>query len=188
MVIDTKRLTLHLINVDDLLLLEKDPTSAKLFANKPFSNPNKVLETAPSPVRYRAPQVRQNPELNQWFIRWIVEKATNEVVGSISFHSAPDDEGRLEIGLGIAGEKQNQGFGAEALLAMWSWALAQPGVKIFRYTVSPNNAASIALIQKFEFDHIGQQIDEEDGPEDIYEMICETFAEKLPQFQRKILA
>lgn len=188
MVIDTKRLALHLISVEDLLLLEQDPTSAKLFADKPFSNPFKVLETAPSPVRYRAPQVRQNPELNRWFIRWVVEKTTNEVVGSISFHSAPDLEGRLEIGLGIAAEKQNQGFGAEALLAMWSWALAQSEVKIFRYTVSPNNAASIALIRKFEFDHIGQQIDQEDGPEDIYEMTCETFAQLLPSFQRKILA
>lgn len=184
----SKRIILQLISVEDLLRLDENPANPAIFRDKPFSNPFKVLETAPSPVRYRAPQVRQNPELNRWFIRWVVEKTTNEVVGSISFHSAPDNEGRLEVGLGIAAEKQNQGFGAEALLAMWSWALAQPEVKIFRYTVSPNNAASIALIRKFEFDHIGQQIDQEDGPEDIYEMTCETFAQLLPSFQRKILA
>ncbi|MEN9741990.1 MAG: hypothetical protein RIR66_946 [Actinomycetota bacterium] len=186
MILETSRLELHQVSVEDLLLLDVDPLSPELFEGKPFTNPFQVLQTGPSPVRYRAPQVRQNPELNIWFIRWIVEKSSNQVVGSISFHSAPDQEGRIEVGLGIADEKQNLGYAKEALLAIWAWALGMPGVKIFRYTVSPHNAASISVIKFFDFDHIGVQIDEEDGPEDIYEMTCETFAKNLPEYRRKL--
>ncbi len=186
MILETSRLELHQVSVEDLLLLDTDPLSPELFADKPFSNPFQVLQVGPSPVRFRAPQVKQNPDLNIWFIRWIVEKSSNQVVGAISFHSPPDSEGRIEVGLGIAQEKQNLGYAKEALLAMWSWALEMPGVKIFRYTVSPQNAASISVIKFFDFDHIGVQIDEEDGPEDIYEMDCKTFAKNLPAYRRKL--
>ena len=186
MILETSRLELHLVSVEDLLLLDSYPLNAKLFADKPFTNPFQVLQIGPSPVRFRAPQVRENPDLNIWFIRWIVEKGSNQIVGSISFHSPPDSEGRIEVGLGIAQEKQNLGYAKEALIAMWSWALEMPGVKIFRYTVSPQNLPSISVIKFFDFDHIGQQIDEEDGPEDIYEMDCETFAQNLPAYRRKI--
>ena len=60
-------------------------------------------------------------------------------------------------------------------MGMWTWAAAQPGVRIFRYTVSPDNVASVGLVQKFGFHHVGQQIDLDDGPEDIYEMSVEEF-------------
>lgn len=186
MILETSRLELHLISVEDLLLLDTEPLSEQLFSNKTFTNPFQVLQVGPSPVRFRAPQVRENPDLNIWFIRWIVEKSSNQIVGSISFHSPPDSEGRIEVGLGIAEQKQNLGYAKEALVAMWSWALENPSVKIFRYTVSPENKASISVIKFFDFDHIGVQIDEEDGPEDIYEMDCKTFAENLPAYRRKI--
>jgi RimJ/RimL family protein N-acetyltransferase len=51
-------------------------------------------------------------------------------------------------------------------------------VKTLRYTVSPENLPSIAVIKYFGFDFKGQQIDEEDGPEDIYEMDREAFLKK----------
>jgi len=48
-------------------------------------------------------------------------------------------------------------------------------VKTLRYTVSPENAPSQAIIKKFGFAHCGQQMDDEDGPEDIYEMSADDF-------------
>jgi L-amino acid N-acyltransferase YncA len=48
-------------------------------------------------------------------------------------------------------------------------------VRIFRYTVSPDNVASVRLVQKYGFHHVGQQIDLDDGLEDIYEMSVEEF-------------
>jgi RimJ/RimL family protein N-acetyltransferase len=62
---------------------------------------------------------------------------------------------------------------------MWLWVINQPGVKLLRYTVDPNNDASVAVIRKFGFELVGQQIDPEDGPEDIYEMSAEDFRIKF---------
>jgi RimJ/RimL family protein N-acetyltransferase len=100
---------------------------------------------------------------------------TREIVGSVSFHNAPDETGMLEIGLGVHENFRRQGFGCEALMGMWLWASAQSGVVKFRYTVDPNNEASVGLVRKFGFTHVGQQIDDEDGPEDIYEMSVKDF-------------
>jgi RimJ/RimL family protein N-acetyltransferase len=44
--------------------------------------------------------------------------------------------------------------------------------------VSPDNLASIAVINYFGFEYKGQQIDEEDGPENIYEMSTKDFMAK----------
>ena len=126
-------------------------------------------------MRWRAPQVQKEPATNKWFIRWIVLRSTSEVIGSTSFHGPPDEDGMIEIGLGLHEQFHRQGFGFEAVMGMWKWAATQPGVRIFRYTVSPANVASVALVLKCGFSCVGQQIDEIDGPEDIYEMSVEEF-------------
>lgn len=168
--IDTDRLSLHLIEVQDLITLFEDSENQSIYLEKPFRNPHRVLIDNPGPLAWRVPQVKVDPALNIWFVRWIVLKATNEIIGSISFHGKPDESGMIEIGLGIASEFQGKGFGSEALDGMWRWVIAQKGVKTLRYTVSPENLASITLIKKFGFQHIGQQLDEEDGPEEIFEI------------------
>jgi RimJ/RimL family protein N-acetyltransferase len=85
----------------------------------------------------------------------------------------------IEIGFGISQACRNNGFGTEALLGMWSWVITQPGVKTLRYTVSPSNLPSMAIISKFGFSHVGQQLDEEDGPEEIFEMSVTEFRSNL---------
>ena len=62
---------------------------------------------------------------------------------------------------------------------MWSWVVEQKDVYVLRYTVDPNNEASVAVITKFGFSNVGTQIDPEDGPEDIYEMSAEDFRIKF---------
>ena len=84
----------------------------------------------------------------------------------------------IEIGLGIESDYQNQGFAKEALLGMWRWAVTFPEVRRLRYTVSPENGSSISVIKYFGFEFKGQQIDEKDGPEDIYEMSAAEFEAK----------
>ena len=81
----------------------------------------------------------------------------------------------IEIGLEIVGEHQGQGLAQELVAAMWDWVVHDARVKTLRYTVSPENAPSQAIIKKFGFAHCGQQMDDEDGPEDIYEMSADDF-------------
>lgn len=169
--IETKRLDLHLIPPLELFMLHEDPDNAELLSDRDFTNPhNELTHEHSGPLRWRVPQVKANPDVNVWFIRWIVFRETKEVVGSISFHAPPDEVGMIEIGFGICEACQNQGLGKEALLGMWTWVIDQPGVETLRYTVSATNAPSMAIINSLGFEHVGQQIDEDDGPEEIFEM------------------
>jgi len=176
--IQTRRLELHHISAENLINLFEERSDKKSLAGASFTNPLRVLIDFQGPLAWRVPQVKQDPLVNKWFVRWIVLKENREVIGSTSFHSAPDELGMLEIGLGIETDYQNQGYAKEALLGMWLWALGFPEVKRLRYTVSPENHPSIAVIKYFGFNFMGQQIDEIDGPEDIYELDRESFLQR----------
>lgn len=174
-VIRTERLDLHHLSAQDLLTLFEEPENLSIYVGKPYSNPHRILIDNPGPLAWRVPQVKLNLALNRWFVRWIVLRETGEIIGSTSFHGAPDVEGMIEIGLGIHENFHNQRFAREALRGMWEWVLTDPAVKTLRYTVSITNVPSIKLIEFFGFELKGQQQDEIDGPEDIYEMSREDF-------------
>lgn len=178
-VIDTPRLELHHVSADELITLFEDPEDLSIYENKSYSNPHRQLMDDKGPLHWRVPQVKEHPELNRWFVRWIVLRDTAEIIGSTSFHGAPNSEGMIEIGLGIDEAFRNKGYAKETLLGMWRWVLKDPQVKILRYSVSVVNAPSIRVIEFFEFHYQGQQIDEEDGPESIYEMGRKEFLERF---------
>jgi ribosomal-protein-alanine N-acetyltransferase len=177
-VIITPRLELHHLSAVAIIELFEEKSDHLAIGGRAFTNPYKNLILEPGPLAWRVPQVKADPSCNKWFIRFIVEKQSREVIGSTSFHGVPDQNGMVEIGLGVEGAFQNQGFAKEALLGMWRWVAKQPEVKVLRYTVSPDNGASIAVINYFGFEFLGQQIDEIDGPENIYEMSVQSFLEK----------
>lgn len=177
--LQTPRLDLHHICAEDLVILFEDPENPSIYKGKPYANPHRQLMDDKGPLAWRVPQVKENPSLNRWFVRWIVLRSTGEIVGSTSFHGAPDAVGMVEIGLGIQESFRNMGFAKEALLGMWRWALSDSEVKVLRYTVSVENAPSIRVIEFFGFHYQGEQIDEEDGPESIYEMSRDEFLEKF---------
>jgi RimJ/RimL family protein N-acetyltransferase len=140
-----------------------------------FSNLYNHLIEGPSPLPFRIPRVRLNPEFAEIAIVLAIEKATKVIVGSAGFHDFPNEDGMIEIGFGIVPEKQNQGFGKELLHGMWNEIVKRPDVKILRYTVSPTNAPSMHIIESLGFDFKGEQIDEIDGPELIYELSSERY-------------
>lgn len=178
-VIHTSRLELHHICADDLIALFESSDSTDVCAGKPYANPHRLLMDDSGPLRWRVPQVKADPEVNKWFVRWMVATSTRDIIGSTSFHGPPDEDGMVEIGLGVHPMFQRHGFATEALIGMWSWVVDQPGVQTLRYTVDPTNEASVGVIRKLGFTHIGQQIDEEDGPEDIYEMGAVDFRRRF---------
>ncbi|CAB5240584.1 unannotated protein [freshwater metagenome] len=174
-VIFTRRLELHHIEADDLIFLFENRDDTQALRGKDFLNPYRVLVDFQGPLAWRVPQVKEDPRLNKWFVRWIVQADTREIIGSTSFHGRPDEDGMLEIGLGIESAFHRMGYGHEALAGMWNWAILDPVVSTLRYTVSPENIASIGLVKSFGFTYMGQQIDDIDGPEDIYEMSAIDF-------------
>ena len=174
-VIHTQRLELHHICASELVTLFEEPENTSIYDDKPYKNPHRVLIDDKGPLAWRVPQVKENPTVNKWFVRWIVLRVTGEIVGSTSFHAMPDSTGMIEIGLGISEAFRNQGFARETLIGMWQWALKDSEVKTLRYTVGVENAPSVHVVESFGFTYTGEQIDDEDGPESIYEMAREVF-------------
>jgi RimJ/RimL family protein N-acetyltransferase len=175
LVIDTPRLELHHLSVQAIIELFENKNDSVALMDRSITNPHRVLVDSSGPLAWRVPQVKVDPSVNRWFVRYIVLKQSQEVIGSTSFHGVPDADGMMEIGLGIEENFRNKGYAREALAGMWKWVCAYPEVKTLRYTVSPDNLASIAVINYFRFEYKGQQIDEEDGPENIYEMSTKDF-------------
>ena len=178
-VIYTPRLELHHLSVLELVSLFETPEDPWIYAGKGFTNPHRELVDSSGPLAWRVPQVKVEPQLNKWFVRWMVLKDNREIIGSTSFHGAPNEEGMIEIGLGVCPNFQRHGFAYETLAGMWGWVCTQEGVETLRYTVAASNTTSIALVNKFGFAHIGQQMDEIDGPEEIYELSAEKFGELI---------
>ena len=73
--------------------------------------------------------MRDLPGREEWGTEWAITLKTGELVGGICFKGEPDAEGSVEIGYGIKGEHQHQGYATEAVGAMLRWALEQEGVK-----------------------------------------------------------
>lgn len=138
-----------------------------------FTNPYKHLVEGPSPLVHRIPRVKKDPTFAE--IGLVLAIADGDIIGSAGFHDFPDENGMIEIGFGIVPDKQRQGYGLELLHGMWKEIANRSDVKILRYTVSPENEASMHIIKKLGFDLVGEQIDEEDGLELIYESSIENY-------------
>ena len=138
-----------------------------------FSNPYKHLIEGPSPLVHRIPRVKKDPAFAE--IGLVLAIANGEIIGSAGFHDFPDKNGMIEIGFGIVPERQRQGFGIELLHGMWRAIFERFDVKILRYTVSPENVASMHIINKLGFNLVGEQMDEDDGLELIYELPIEEY-------------
>lgn len=175
----TARLELHAVLPAEYELLAVDRADPQLWIDRGFSNPHRHLVDDPGPLPYRIPRIRTEPHGAPYFLRLAVLRGERTIIGSAGFHLLPDDSGMIEIGFGIEPAFRNQGFGKEVLLGMWQWVIDEPGVRILRYTVSPTNDVSQHIIRSLGFNHVGVQDDEEDGPEDIFEMSVDEFRRRF---------
>ena len=138
-----------------------------------FANPYKHLIEGPSPLRHRIPRVKKDPTFAE--IGLVIAVTEREIIGSAGFHNFPDVNGMIEIGFGIVPQKQKMGFGTELLHGMWREIAKRSDVKILRYTVSPDNEPSLHIIKKLNFELVGEQMDPEDGLEQIFELSVEKY-------------
>lgn len=177
--IQTSRLDLPAVQPHEYDLLAVDRDHPRLWVDRGFTNPHKHLVSDPGPLPYRIPRIKAEPGLAKYLLRLIVLRDRAEIIGSVGFHAGPDAIGMIEIGIGIEPDFWGQGYAKEALRGMWDWVVRDELVTTLRYTVSPENQPSQAIIKKFGFQLLGQQIDEEDGPEDIYEMSIDEYTSKF---------
>ncbi|MFD9508265.1 GNAT family N-acetyltransferase [Streptomyces mirabilis] len=119
--------------------------------------------------RYRLNQLTARPECAGWLSKVVIAEPEGTVVGYAGFHGPPDETGMVEIGYSVDPAHRRRGY-ARAILAALMRRAADARVRTLRVTISPDNAASLATIAGFGFTEVGEQWDEEDGLETIFEI------------------
>lgn len=114
---------------------------------------------------------KKDPENRLWYALWHLQlnDGSGEIVGSLSFKGMGDD-GKVEIGYGIAPEFEGKGLMTEAVTATVLWASKQPGVLAIEAETEVDNIASQRVLEKAGFVPLG--VYGEEGPRYVWRKRC----------------
>jgi len=118
----------------------------------------------------RAEQVVEDPASAAWVTGIVWDPERRLAVGRAGYHGPPDDDGMVEVGYSIDPQFRRQGYARAALRALLARAEGEAAVRTFRATISPDNVASRDLVLAHGLVEVGEQMDDEDGLEIIYEL------------------
>jgi RimJ/RimL family protein N-acetyltransferase len=171
-VIRSERLDLPLLSLSQLDRLAAgngESVAAELGAELPGAWLAEIAWLA----AVRAEQLRKRPADGPWLLRPILLRGPNDArtaIGYLNFHGGPDDDGRVEVGYTLLPGARGHGYAIEAVRAAFEWATEVHGIRRFRAAVAPDNVRSRNLILKLGFRQTGEQWDEVDGLELVYEL------------------
>lgn len=120
--------------------------------------------------RYRLGQMAADPSGTPWMTRLVAVGPDSVAVGHAGFHGPPDASGMAEVGYVVSPEFRRRGHARAMLAELMRLAAASPAVTTVRACVSPSNVASLATIAPFGFAEVGEQWDDIDGRELIFEV------------------
>ena len=165
--------------VTDVRIVQLDPATLQALADGDL---DRARETRPAPLTpwlaseecrgtwaMRARQVVESPEDADW-VTGVVVDGSGTPVGRAGFHAAPDPTGTVEVGYAVDPAHRRQGHGRAVLRAMVERAREDVRVRRVLASVSPTNDASLAMITEHGFAEIGEQWDDEDGLELVFEL------------------
>ncbi|SPT60637.1 GNAT family N-acetyltransferase [Actinomadura madurae] len=149
-------------------LLDDDLAGAGAAAGIPLTG-YFVTDEAKFLWRFRLAQLARDPSCAPWIVRAAVAEPGGPVIGHAGFHGAPDADGTVTIAYSVDPAHRRKGYARAMLAALLERAASEPSVMTVRATISPDNAASLATIAGHGFTHVGEQWDEEDGRELIFD-------------------
>ncbi|MGV8876487.1 MAG: GNAT family N-acetyltransferase [Rhodoglobus sp.] len=162
------------------LVMVPDPDLQALAHNEsstgygPLVTPYLAGEECAGLWRYRRDQLAKTPADAPWVTRFVVVAGIRAAVGVAGFHGAPDHQGVVELGYRIEPQHRRNGYARLALETLLAVAAQHPAVRVVRATISPNNSVSRTLVEGYGFVVVGEQWDEEDGREIIFEVAADT--------------
>ena len=127
-------------------------------------------------LRLRRKQLSLEPDTQRWLIRALVRTGPEKVmIGHAGFHGPPGANGlkagdAVEIGYTVFPAFRGRGYATEAAAALLDWARSEHEIRHFIASVAPANAPSLAIVRKLGFVQTGDQWDEEDGLELVFEL------------------
>ena len=152
-----------------IALRDSDLTAASTLAGEEIPG-YFVTESERWLWRLRLSDIAANPEAARWIARAAVDDPGGFVVGHAGFHGPPDEDGMVEVGYTVVPGSRRRGYARAMLAALLRRAADEPQVRVVRASISPGNAASLATIKGFGFEQAGEQWDEEDGLELLFEV------------------
>ena len=99
----------------------------------------------------------------------MVTRSQPAMVGRIGFHGPPDADGLVEIGYKVDAAHRRRGFGLEAAQRLIEAAERLAHVSAVRASIAPDNEPSLRIAERLGFRQIGEQMDEIDGLELVFE-------------------
>lgn len=120
--------------------------------------------------RRRSAQIEADPAVAGWITCVIFDPVIGKSVGRAGYHGPPDDAGMVEVGYSVDPDYRRRGYARAALVALLDRARREPSVHTVRASIRPDNAASRALVAQYGFVEVGEQWDDEDGLETIFEV------------------
>jgi RimJ/RimL family protein N-acetyltransferase len=121
----------------------------------------------------RSKQAAEDPASAAWVTGVIWDEEQQVAVGRAGYHGPPDAAGMVEIGYAVDPAYRRRGYARAALEALLRRAAQEPRVRTVRVTIAPDNEASYRLAAQYGFVEVGEQWDEEDGLEIIYEVAAD---------------
>jgi RimJ/RimL family protein N-acetyltransferase len=181
--IRTPRLTLESMTVPFMQALAQDDVEQaerEIGASVPADMPEDLRNF----LVFRLRQLEKEPNAREWLGRVMVlttEEGDRRIIGSIGFHGPPDAEGRAEVGYRVESNYRRQGYAREAIQALFDWAHRTHGVTRFVASIDPNNEPSLRLAEGFGYQKVGEQVDEIDGLEYVFETTWPPPGDRPPE-------
>ena len=161
-------------------VLQLDATALRGLADGDLTTANRTSPVPLTPYlageecrgvwEIRAVQIVEDPGSAAWITGVVWDPDRRLAVGRAGYHGPPDGDGMVEVGYSIDPQYRRQGYARAALRALIERARHEPGVRTFRATVSPDNAPSRDLVLSEGLVEVGEQWDDEDGLEIVYEL------------------
>lgn len=77
----------------------------------------------------------------------------------------------VEFGYAVDPELRRRGYGTSALRILLEVCRDDPRVNVIRASISPSNWISRRIVTSYGFQKVGEEMDEEDGLEEVFELV-----------------
>ena len=160
--------------IEALVARDGDRAAELLGATVPGDWPDRHDERF---LHLRLGQLRAHADLQEWSVRGVVLVSESALVGHIGFHGPPGVNALrradgVEVGYSIFPAFRRRGIATEAVGGLMQWAREAHDIRAFVASVSPQNDASLGVVGKLGFEHVGEHWDDEDGLE--HEFLLES--------------
>jgi ribosomal-protein-alanine N-acetyltransferase len=145
-VLETERLTLRALNLDDAKAVFGLRTNKEVNEFIDRKTPNNLSE-----ARAFIDRISTLTENNKGIFWVIASKSNNQLMGTIGLRNFEDEENYAEIGYEIDPDYQERGFMTEAFAPVLNYGFENLELKTIEAFTHKNNIASIALLEKLDF-------------------------------------